>query len=868
MNMKLTKVVSGLLPFLFVSTAHAFVPGGTLDPTTIPKYVTPLVIPPVMNNNGTANNYDIAVRQFKQQILPGGIWNTVNGRTDAFPPTTVWSYGPANDPLPNSRNLGGAALVAPAPNSQFNYPAYTIEAKKNTEITVNWHNQLVRRPDRCGTATEQPNDCKYIPHILPVDQTLHWANPKARCTEGAMRTDCHGTLQTTYLGPVPMVPHVHGAHTDASYDGYPEAWWMPAASNITCVPRKDPTNPATLGDNGPVRQPLVGEYVCDGTLANQLTNRAGGTQVTEIAPGIHQYHYLNDQDSTTLWYHDHSLGLTRVNVYAGPAGFWLLRDPSLGTVNGENGLLAGSILPYPAPVAGETLATTNFPASLGGSRHKYREIPLAIQDRSFNADGSLFYPDNRAFFEGLNLPGTALDPAAQFPGAGELVIKFAGNRVDNRTSDIAPIWQPEAFFNTMVVNGSTWPVHEVAPALYRFRLLNGTDSRWLNLSLHVVDPATNEPTGTVNRTYFTRDPITLQLSPALQPTSELYFWAVGTEEGLLPQPVAVKTGFATRLDGVNSFMDETTRTITGETAQPNPLMAMLISPAERTDVVIDFRGLPHGTVVRMLNTAPDAPFGGFDPLAPDLADPLTTGQVMQFVVNSTLQYTSPSDEVRDPVTREVINTATAATSPWNLGLSPINALPDVAVNNTQSLALIEEESALACVYTDPISGSITQLAGEVPIAGVCQTVNAVPMAPKAAVVGTYIGGVQTITLWSDTTNLTNPQAGNVEDWTINNFTADAHPIHIHLVHFEVKGRGLVDSPIGTSGTIPTVDGTTAWENGLKDTVTVYPGEFATVRANFDIAGLYVWHCHIIEHEDNEMMAPFCVGTIGTDCPLF
>ena len=47
----------------------------TLDPTTIPKYVTPLVIPPVMNNDGAANSYDIAVRQFKQQILPGGIWN-------------------------------------------------------------------------------------------------------------------------------------------------------------------------------------------------------------------------------------------------------------------------------------------------------------------------------------------------------------------------------------------------------------------------------------------------------------------------------------------------------------------------------------------------------------------------------------------------------------------------------------------------------------------------------------------------------------------------------------------------------------------------------------------------------------------------
>jgi len=58
-----------------------------LDPTSIPKYVIPLVIPPVMKDDGTADSYDIAVREFKQQILPGGIWNTLNGRADDFPPS-------------------------------------------------------------------------------------------------------------------------------------------------------------------------------------------------------------------------------------------------------------------------------------------------------------------------------------------------------------------------------------------------------------------------------------------------------------------------------------------------------------------------------------------------------------------------------------------------------------------------------------------------------------------------------------------------------------------------------------------------------------------------------------------------------------
>ena len=95
------------------------VAGGTLDPLTIPKFVTPLVIPPVMNKapNATTDDYDIAVRQFQQQILPGGIWNTLNERSDAFPPTTVWSYGPAADPVPDSTGLGGGAGIAPAAKS-------------------------------------------------------------------------------------------------------------------------------------------------------------------------------------------------------------------------------------------------------------------------------------------------------------------------------------------------------------------------------------------------------------------------------------------------------------------------------------------------------------------------------------------------------------------------------------------------------------------------------------------------------------------------------------------------------------------------------------------------------------------------------
>jgi len=248
---------------------------------------------------------------------------------------------------------------------------------------------------------------------FPIDQTLHWANPPATgCLDGSNRTDCRTLNPANYTGPVPMVTHVHGAHVNAESDGYPEAWWLPAASNI----------PAG--------------YARAGALFDQY-------DINNTVPGSAFFAYENDQPASTIWYHDHSLGITRVNVYAGPAGFWLIRGGANGDaaiVNFATATANDGVLPGPAA----TLAggDPNFNA---GVRAVIREIPVVIQDRSFNADGALFYPDNRAFFEGLNVP--LLPP--QIPGAGTLDIPFIPD------SDIAPIWNPEFFANTMVVNGNT-----------------------------------------------------------------------------------------------------------------------------------------------------------------------------------------------------------------------------------------------------------------------------------------------------------------------------------------------------------------------------------------------------------------------------
>lgn len=93
-----------------------------------------------------------------------------------------------------------------------------------------------------------------------------------------------------------------------------------------------------------------------------------------------------------------------------------------------------------------------------------------------------------------------------------------------------------------------------------------------------------------------------------------------------------------------------------------------------------------------------------------------------------------------------------------------------------------------------------------------------------------------------------------------NWTEDAHPVHFHLVHFLIQGRYDIEHPgHKLSSALP-------WEQGFKDVAIAYPGQITKIKIHFDLPGVYVWHCHILSHEDNEMMLKFCVGDKSTDCP--
>ena len=719
-------------------------PGGTLDPLNIPKYVTPLPIPSEMPPTSVdsitgAKRYDIEMLQFKQQILPKTAINGV-----AIPPTTVWSY------------------AVPQQSSTRRYPALTIEAKKNKLITVNWINSL---KDSTGN---------FLPHLLPIDQTLHWANPSRAnpCVDAngnptpTLVKDCRTLNGNLYKGPVPMSPHVHGAHTGPESDGYPEAWFLPEADQIDCTK----------------------SYSCFGSLANTY-----GTKNTE--KGHATFTYPNTQVSTTLWYHDHTLGMTRSNVYAGPAGFWLVRDAN--NSGGETGLVLGK-LPGPAPKLSDAADTI------------YYELPLIIQDRSFNADGSLFYPDNRAFFEGL--------PKSQ------LQIPLIGDG-SGRPSDISPVWNPEAFFNVMVVNGASWPKYAADPRRYRLRVLNGSNSRFLNLALFIVNPSTGAVT-----------------------PNELPIYQVGADQGLLPKVVKITTGYATQLPGTGA--------IPAAVRAEALARALLLAPAERADVIADFNGLAAGTRVRMINTAPDSPFGGFN--GDPSADSSTTGQIMEFVIGSNPR------------------TAEASTPPEQLQLTSYDPnYPSLApisnANAPRRVSLNEASSAAVCVSISP-SGGITYIPG-VPVsnpydegkfAADCAFAGGVPMGPKEALLGTVDNlGNGLPMMWGDPVT-ERPALGATEQWDIFNNTVDAHPIHIHLVQFKLLNRKIaVAAPTKPTATAHPLSLT---EGGWKDTVISYPGEITSVAATFDLQGVYVWHCHILEHEDNEMMRPICVGN-PANCPL-
>ncbi|HTX75207.1 MAG TPA: multicopper oxidase [Terracidiphilus sp.] len=412
---------------------------------------------------------------------------------------------------------------------------------------------------------------------------VEWANELPR---RHLFTIDHNLMGAERGNPdVRSVVHLHGAKAPPESDGYPESWFVAGKSAIC--------------------------------------------------------HYPNRQDACLLWYHDHAMGINRLNIYAGLLGLYIVRDDAedaLGLPRGEH------------------------------------EVPLVLCDRKFTVDGQLAYD-------------VSPDPAAP--------------------------WMPEFYGNATLINGKLFPYLEVQPALYRFRVLNGSNAQFFNLSLSTGEPIAQ----------------------------------IGTDQGLLPAPV--------------------------------PAKIVSLAPGERADLVVDFTGSAGQELT--LKTGP-------------------VEDIMQFRVAPGSSRTGSLPE----------------------RLRPVPPIPESSAVRTRLLTLNE--------YKSPKGESMTML----------------------------LGGAH----WDAPVTET-PALDTAEIWSLINLTEDVHPIHLHLVRFQILDRRSFDQLhyfmkgelkyIGPP--MPPDPGEAGW----KDTVRAHPQMVTRIIARFEgYAGRYVWHCHILEHEDNEMMRPFQV----------
>jgi FtsP/CotA-like multicopper oxidase with cupredoxin domain len=546
---------------------------------------------------------------------------------------------------------------------------------------------------------------------LIADQTVHWAAPL-----GMDMMD-----MTPYDGPVPVVPHLHGGEVASESDGGPDAWFTPGYSIV-----------------GP-------------SWEEEETDQ--------------NYYYPNSQEPATLWWHDHALGATRLNVYAGLSGFYILKGP-----DEENAHLPGW--------SGDDLVKEVAPAGTTGTFNPnpyLPEIEVVFQDRMFDTYGKLYFP---------NLPTNPM---------------------------VHPYWTPEFLGDIITVNGKTWPFLSVAPRKYRFRLLNGSNARFYEISL--INLANGLP-----------GPAIIQ---------------IGTDGGLLDKPVPIVGG-------------------------------LLLAPGERADVVIDFTGSAINQKWTLINRARSPYPKGSPPIG------LTTGRLMQFVVNGTM--VSSSNPTNPGIDKSSVPT-------------PLRSLPIVKLTNFAGV--INSPPAVKRQLT---LNEVMGMGGPLEV-----LVNNTKWDGNGAQPG--LGETEL------------PVEGTTELWQIINLTADAHPIHLHLVQFQIVSRqafnlnnyniayaaafgGAFVPSVGPPlvYNTPNADGAVGGnpavtpyllgalkpaklnERGWKDTHVVMPGEVTTFIVRYAPTTLslaappaqlvysfdpssgpgYAWHCHIIDHEDNEMMRPYKV----------
>lgn len=590
-------------------------------------------------------------------------------------------------------------------------------------------------------------------HILPNDQTIPGAN----------------------LGSNRTAVHLHGGLVPWVSDGGPFSWWDPA------------------GNHG----------------ISFLNNQVLRTSQNPAAANEAEYYYPLDQSARFLWYHDHALGITRINAYAGIASGLLLRDPfELNLVN--RGL-------------------PNY-IEAGGN-----EIPLIFQDKVFvGANIGLIDPTwSQVVGSAATSPGS-LWYAHVYERARWRLTGNAGGANPKNPPPPDPSCIPEFFGDTMLVNGTAFPKVTVEARRYRLRMLNACNARFLNLQLYVADNSPNgitlnPATGIPTNTPAACDPNS--------PGTSAFVLQIGTEGGFLPKPAQIPTSIPF-----------------------NPLLplrsSLVVAPAERPDVLIDFSAYAGKSII-LYNDAP-APFPvgvplndyfpGFNVGKNTGANPANGLTPAGFGPNTRvlMRFDVVTATSVDPVLS--INTNTDLRPGIDAPLIPFGTSvvpPGVTV---RQLTLNE---------TFDVYGRLIQLLG-----------TTAPLGSPSAGFGRPYESPATEVV----------PRGTTEVWEVFNTTADVHPMHFHLVNVQLINRQAfqVSSLSNTKGGVNLTGPATpaeANETGWKETVMMFPGTVTRIIMRFDLPSVpftvpasprttgneYVWHCHILEHEEHDMMRPLVVS---------
>ena len=589
-------------------------------------------------------------------------------------------------------------------------------------------------------------------HPLPVDNTIPGAE----------------TFQLVNRAAV----HLHGGFVPWPSDGGPFHWFAPNGT-------RGPSNIRWLPDR-----------------TGRLTD---------------DYWYTNAQSARLMWYHDHAVGLTRLNAYAGLAAPYVLIDADEIAMFGANGTLLRDQLPG---------------------------IPLVLQDKSFKV------------------------AADAFGGVGDLDYPFDygvqeehpdGASFPNGLPAISAV--PEFFSDNIVINGKAYPKLTLKAGAYRFRMLNGTNSRVFNLQLYREDPSNP---GEVKGTFVT-GPVPLPdgtvvdgnvgFLPDTGPGSKgPDFVVIGTEGGFLPKAAVVPS---------NHPMD-----VAGYYAHDPMRYGLVLAGAERADVLIDFSGCQGSTFILYNDAGSPFPEGADTFLDYFTGNTLGAGPAGYGPNTRTMMRITITGEAGQPMPS--IDAINAALGGLQLDLLVPDAMlgdgfvpPAGAIlrNRTLSEGIDPYGRLIAMLGTDLPTGAFFTAYGQ-----------------------TYLHEIDPAR--------ENYEYGTTEVWDIYNTTGDTHPIHFHLVNVQIIGRAPFEQnadgspvafvPLGPF-TPPDPD-----ERGWKETVRMDPGQVTRVIMHIDrppdpkvnVLGVnktvtvpnsprtggheYVWHCHILEHEEHDMMRPFVV----------